>query len=144
MCFPILGGCGHLSIIIACICKAEITLKAIFVPNRKTVQDCCDGRGRVRLNNVSNLSSLQQCRSGLLPNDLDGMSVIGFFTPGMCTSVSGQVFAMLRHSASALTSCAKMHDFRHAISSTQPILGVLLLNRVTSFVFQSLGNSFYA
>jgi hypothetical protein len=38
---------------------------------------------------------------------------------------------LLRHGASALTSCAAMGDFRDAILSTQPKVGVLLLNTAT-------------
>ncbi len=126
-----MGSRCHSSIVIEGICKAEITLIAIFVLTWKTVQDCYNERGKVQLNNVSNLSSLQQCYSGLLPNDLDGMSVIGFSTPGMCNDVRGHIFAILSCSASALTSCAAMQDFRDAILSTQPIVGVLSLKRAT-------------
>ncbi len=43
----------------------------------------------------------------------------------------GHVFAILRRSASALAICVATRDFRDAILSTQPIVGVLLLTRVT-------------
>jgi hypothetical protein len=67
------------------------------------------------LNKVSRSASVSQNHRGSDPNDLEGMSVIWFCTPAMCSGVSGDALLMWRRNASARISCIATLDFREAI-----------------------------
>ena len=97
----------------------------------KTFQDACEGNGNRELNIVSNSMSERQCHLGMDPNDLDGISVMAFWTPAMCNGVSGDVLLILRRRARARISCIAASECLDAIRSTQCTVGELSLKRAT-------------
>ena len=131
MCAPIFGSRRHSSSSISLICSAEITRIHTLEVIRKTVQDPCPGSGNRELNNVSKSSSDLQCHSATLPNERDGISVISFSAPGMCTGVIGHTPRCFILIANARTSCAAMRECREASRFTQPTVGSLSLNTAT-------------
>jgi hypothetical protein len=131
VCCPIFGSRCHSSSIVPVIRKTEVTRVVIFVVKRKVVHDACSGRGNVRLKRVSRLLSFLHTHFVLLPNKHEGMLVMAFSMPGICTGVNGHVLLMLRQRARVQTSLATMRDFFEAIFSTQLTVGKLLLNNAT-------------
>jgi hypothetical protein len=73
----------------------------------------------------------------VLPNDLEGMSVIAFSPPAMCRVVKGEAFVTCRRSAKALTSCIATADDFTASRCTQCTLGLLSLYRATCALARS-------
>jgi hypothetical protein len=121
----------HSSIFVGCIRSMESTLIKTSVEIRKTVQDCWVGRGNSALKRVSYSESDVQYHLGSLPNDRDGMSVILFLRPGMCSGVSGETCLSFRRNASTHTSFDATTDPLAAMQHTQCTVGELSLNSAT-------------
>lgn len=115
MYLPILGSRCHASKEIHCIHNAEVTRVAILEFNWKMLQEACAGSGNDELNKVSKSLFKQQCQVGTFPNDLEGISVIAFSFPGMCSGVSGHAEAKFNQSANARTNCAATLEWRVAM-----------------------------
>jgi hypothetical protein len=70
--------------------KMEITRVAIAEVGWQTVHKFCLGRVKVQLKKVSKSDSNLKCHFGSLPNEREGILVIKFWSPAMCSVVIGQ------------------------------------------------------
>ena len=131
--FPGDGSCRQLSSTKGFIRKAEITRITILQSRWKTVQDCCEGKGKAELKSVSNSSSDLQCHAGLLPKDHKGMSAMAIYFPAICIGVKGQAFCCFARSANAWTRCSATVERFEASLVAHPIVGELSLNKVSRF-----------
>jgi hypothetical protein len=95
---------------------------------RKTVHEFWFGRGKEELKSVSNSSSVLQNHLLSLPNDRDGISVMAFFFPGMCSGVNGDTCFCFMRRLSARSSWSATLDPFAAILLTQLTVGELSLN----------------
>jgi hypothetical protein len=77
----------------------EITCIAIFEVGWHTLQEFLCGSGNKALKKVSKLSLVLKCHFDLLPKDREGMSVIVFWSPAMCSVVRGQLRCALMRKA---------------------------------------------
>jgi hypothetical protein len=69
----------------------EIILVPIPEERRKSIQEFCDGNKKSMLYMVRNSRSVVQCHFGMLPKECDGMSVMEFCDPSMCSVVRGEM-----------------------------------------------------
>ncbi len=116
-----------------CIRSTEITCVAIAEVGWQTVHEFCLGRGKLQLKKISNSFSDLKCHFGSIPNEREGISVIKFWLPAMCSVVIGQTFCKLKCSARMRMSCSAMRLDRQAMRSTQLTVGLLSLNSATCF-----------
>ncbi len=98
------------------------------------VQDCCSGRGKSELNNVSKSKSKVHTHVGLLPNEQDGMSKMALHFPSICIGVSGQEWFSFSLRVSAWMRFSTTIDFFEASCSIQLTVGMLLPNNVICFL----------
>jgi hypothetical protein len=111
----------------------EITRIAIFEVGWHTLQEFLRGRGKEALKKVSNSSLVIKCHFCLLPKDCEGMSVIVFCLPLMCSIVRGQLCCALMCKARTRMSCSAIRLDQHAIRWTQLTVGLLSLKSATPF-----------
>jgi hypothetical protein len=93
------GSCLQSSSLKGMIHKMEITRIAISEVGWHTLQEFLRGRGKEALKKVSNSSSVLNFHFCLLPKDREGMTVIVFWSPEMCSIVRGQLCCALMHKA---------------------------------------------
>ena len=127
MSFPIFGSRCHSPIVVSCIRSSEITRILIFVEIRNIVHEFWLGSGKEALKSVSNCESVSQCHLGSLPKDLEGMSVIAFFLPSMCSGVSGDTPRSFMRRQSTRSSCPATNEPLAAMRCTQLTVGELSL-----------------
>jgi len=123
MCFPIFPGCRHSSIEIAFIRNTERIFIHIALVGWNTVQEPCEGRGNLSLNKLSKSLSSLQCHFLLLPHDLDGISVMAFSIPRMCSAVSGAAPLIFIRRAIALNNCPATSELFDDRWSTHDTVG---------------------
>jgi len=73
-------------------------------------QEAWDGNETVELKSVSKSWSVRQCHCGSKPNEREGISVIAFCFPGMCSGVNGDARQICNHNANARMSCMAIFD----------------------------------
>ena len=106
----------------------EVSLVPISKEGRKTVQEAWLGSGNNELNRCEKSPSVLQCHPGTDPNERDGMSVMAFRLPSMCSGVSGELCWICNRSASARMSCIATRECFAASRWTQCTVGELSLN----------------
>jgi hypothetical protein len=90
--FPAAGSRLHSSRVKGVIRKTKITRIAISEVGWQIVHKFVVRRKKVELKKVSNSASDLKCHFGSLPKEREGMSVIAFWSPAMCSVVTGQTF----------------------------------------------------
>ena len=85
--------------------------------------------GGFELKRVRNSLSILQCHSGVPPNDLEGVSLIPFCTPAICSFVNGDAHHALRRIANAMIRGPATFDDRVAIRFTHDTAAELLQYR---------------
>ncbi len=86
------------------------------------------------MNRVRKSVSVVQCHTGLLPNDLDGISEMALRFPSMCRVMRRQDLLAFMQSASAWTKCSAITDLQDASLVTHDAtVGELSLKRGTRF-----------
>ena len=131
--FPGNGSCRQLSSMKGCIRKAEITRVTVLQFRWKTAHDCCEGKGNVELNSVSNLSSVPHRHAGFLPNDREGMSAMVLRFPAMGIGINGHAFCCFARKARAWMRFSTTVERFDANLFAHPIVGELSLKRVRRF-----------